>query len=47
MTDNDPTDEELAQAYRENAEQTRELNDEWRNVSREATQHLGDESTSD
>lgn len=37
-----PSDDELAQAYRENAENARQMNDEWSDVSTEANQHLGD-----
>lgn len=37
-----PSDDELADAYRSNAKQARELNDEWANVSSEANHHLGD-----
>jgi len=35
-----PSDNELRDAYRENAEQAREINREWRHVSTEANQHL-------
>jgi hypothetical protein len=35
-----PSDDELRDAYRENAEQAREINREWRHVSTEANQHL-------
>jgi hypothetical protein len=37
-----PSDDELAQAYAENAENARGLNAEWRHVSREANRHLDD-----
>jgi len=36
-----PTDDELAQAYRENADHAAETNEEWSNVSTEANDHLG------
>lgn len=36
-----PSDDELAQAYRENAENARQMNAEWSDVSTEANQHLG------
>ena len=36
-----PTEEELAQAYRENAEHAAETTEQWSNVSTEANQHLG------
>lgn len=38
-----PSDDELAQAYRENTEQAREMNEEWSNVSLEANQYLGED----
>lgn len=37
-----PSDDELAQAYRENAENARQTNDEWSDVSVEANRHLGE-----
>jgi antitoxin component of RelBE/YafQ-DinJ toxin-antitoxin module len=37
-----PTDEELRNAYQENAEQAREINREWAHVSTEANQYLDD-----
>lgn len=37
-----PTDDDLAAAYRDNAENAREMNDEWSGVSAEANQHLGE-----
>lgn len=37
-----PTDEELAQAYRENADHAAEVNELWSEVSTEANRHLGD-----
>jgi hypothetical protein len=37
-----PSDEELAEAYRENAENARSMNEEWSDVSTEANQHLGE-----
>lgn len=36
-----PTEDELAQAYRENAENAHQMNEDWSNVSEEANQHLG------
>lgn len=36
-----PTEEELAKAYRENAEHAAETNEQWSNVSTEADDHLG------
>ena len=36
-----PSEEELAQAYRENAEHAAETNEQWSNVSTEANDHLG------
>lgn len=42
-----PSDDELAQAYQENAENAREMNDEWNHVSREAHEHLDDSSEQD
>lgn len=38
-----PSEDDLAQAYRENAEQARETNEAWNNVSLEANQYVGDE----
>ncbi|KYH24188.1 hypothetical protein HAPAU_36590 [Halalkalicoccus paucihalophilus] len=38
----DPSDDELAQAYRENAENAQQVNDEWSDVSTEANQHLSE-----
>lgn len=38
----EPTDEELAQAYRENTAHAAETNEQWEGVSREANDHLGD-----
>ncbi len=37
-----PTEEELAAAYQENASHAADVNDEWSSVSREANEHLGD-----
>lgn len=37
-----PTDDELAQAYQENAAHAAETNERWSNVSTEANQYLGD-----
>jgi len=37
-----PTKEELAAAYQENASHAADVNDEWSSVSREANEHLGD-----
>lgn len=37
-----PSDDELAQAYQENAEQASEINEEWQHVSGEANQYLGE-----
>lgn len=37
-----PTEEELAEAYRENAEHAAATNDEWDEVSQEANDHLGE-----
>ena len=37
-----PTEEELASAYQENASHAADVNDEWASVSREANEHLGD-----
>jgi hypothetical protein len=37
-----PSDDELAQAYRENAENARQMNKEWEHVSTEANRHLGE-----
>ncbi|MCL7417445.1 MAG: hypothetical protein M8354_06360 [Halalkalicoccus sp.] len=42
-----PSDDELAEAYRENAENARQMNEEWSNVSTEANQHLGENSLED
>jgi hypothetical protein len=42
-----PTDEELAQAYRENAENASQLSEEWSNVSDEANQYLGENPLED
>lgn len=36
------TDEELAEAYRENAANARKLNAQWRAISTEANQYLGE-----
>lgn len=36
-----PTEDELAQAYRENAEHAATENEDWAAVSREANDHLG------
>lgn len=36
-----PSDDDLAQAYRENAENARQMNAEWSDVSTEANQYLG------
>lgn len=38
----EPTETELAAAYRENAAHAAETNSEWRGVSTEATEQLGD-----
>lgn len=38
-----PSDDDLAQAYRENAENARRMNDEWSDVSIEANLHLGED----
>ncbi|WP_331232285.1 hypothetical protein [Natronorarus salvus] len=35
-------DEELAEAYRENAENARSINEEWGDISTKANQHLGE-----
>lgn len=40
----DPSDDELAVAYAENAEQARETNREWAPASKEATERLGEPS---
>lgn len=37
-----PTDEELAAAYQENASHAADVTEEWSSVSREANDHLGD-----
>lgn len=37
-----PTETELAEAYRENAAHADETNTEWRSVSNEANEQLGD-----
>ena len=37
-----PTEEELAAAYQENASHAADVNDEWSSVSREANDYLGD-----
>jgi post-segregation antitoxin (ccd killing protein) len=37
-----PTDEELAEAYQENASHATEVNDQWSSVSTEANEQLGD-----
>lgn len=37
-----PTDEELRNAYRDNADRAREINAEWEHVSAEANQYLDD-----
>lgn len=37
----------LAQAYRENAENARQMNAEWSDVSTEANQHLGENPLED
>lgn len=37
-----PGDEELAEAYRENADHAAEVNQLWSNVSNEANRHLGE-----
>jgi post-segregation antitoxin (ccd killing protein) len=37
-----PSEDELAQAYQENATHAAETNELWSNVSTEANQHLGD-----
>lgn len=42
-----PSDDELAQAYQENAEQARETNEAWEHASIEANQHLDDASDGD
>lgn len=38
----EPSEMELRRAYRENAEQAREVNREWQHISHEANQYLGD-----
>lgn len=38
-----PTEEELAEAYQENAEHAANVNDEWGHVATEANEHLGDD----
>ncbi|MFC7059906.1 hypothetical protein [Halovenus salina] len=38
----DPTEEELAAAYQENASHAADVNETWSAVSREANDHLGD-----
>jgi post-segregation antitoxin (ccd killing protein) len=40
-----PSDEALAEAYRDNADHAAETNKQWEDVSREATDHLGDAPT--
>ncbi len=42
-----PSDEEIAQAYRDNAENAHEMNERWSNVSKEANQHLGENPLED
>lgn len=37
-----PSAEDLAEAYRENAEHAAETNAEWKHVSTEANEHLGE-----
>ncbi len=38
-----PSEDDLAHAYRENADQARETNETWSKVSLEANQYVGDE----
>ena len=38
----EPTDEELANAYRDAAEEGKRINKEWQHVSQEANQYLGE-----
>lgn len=40
-----PTNQELAEAYRENAEHADETTEQWVNVSQEANAYLGDAPT--
>jgi hypothetical protein len=40
-----PTDDELARAYQENADNAAETADQWAGVSSEATDHLGEPPT--
>lgn len=40
-----PTDDELAEAYRENADHAAETNEHWKGVSQEANDHLGEAPT--
>ena len=42
-----PTDDELASAYRENADHAAETNEQWQNVSQEANDHLGEPLTNE
>jgi post-segregation antitoxin (ccd killing protein) len=41
-----PSEEDLAEAYRDNADHAAETNEQWGEVSREATDHLGDDPSS-
>jgi len=40
-----PTDDELARAYQENADNAAETAEQWKTASREATDHLGEPPT--